>query len=367
MMHTATDNGPSRIRFVGDWLPSARIVHHASAGNDICWVGNLECAMAGALVDSLEKAHPIVLPESAWEWIVLSPFRALNLANNHSADAGTKALERLVRRLMDGGRIRPYGLASLPYALLQVGRHRCAVIGCTERGYTVNRMLFPQEAVEKEIGRVRPGVDRVFVTPHWGLEGEFAGHPSPRQQKLARRWVDAGADGVFGHHAHAIQGVETYRAKPVWFSLGNFDFDHAEGANYPLSRLGLIVDYSIDEDDSWVHRFVWHHELTAHSAVLQPRAERFLKGVSNDIQGSCGWPTRNWLRAVGPRYIRKSDSSWLHRLRRRPNPRVIAKWILWNLLPNTMLMRMACLCDEGAALRRVREFEECLAAMRPRR
>ncbi|ABK19006.1 CapA family protein [Syntrophobacter fumaroxidans] len=350
-----------------DWLLSPKILQQASAEEDICWVGNFECAISQTPVDTPEKAYHLVLPESAWEWVVRSPFRALNLANNHSADAGVKALERLVRRLMDETTIQPYGLTFLPFARLQVGRYRCAVIGCAERGYPPNRMLLPLDAVEREIARIRPNADRVFITPHWGYEGEFAGHPSPRQRKLARHWIEAGADGIFGHHAHSIHGVETIRAKPVWFSLGNFDFDHVEGAKHPLSGLGLTVDYSVAEHDSWVYQFIWHHELMPFSAALQPRAEKYLHEISKDFKGVCGWPTRKWLRSVGPRYIRKSDSSWRNRLRRTPLPGVIVKWMLWNLLPKTLLMRMACLCTEAAPLTTVREFEESLAPMWPRK
>ena len=40
----------------------------------------------------------------------------------------------------------------------------------------------------------------------------------------ARAFVDAGADVVFGHGPHRMRGIEVYRNKPIFYSLGNFLF-----------------------------------------------------------------------------------------------------------------------------------------------
>jgi len=34
--------------------------------------------------------------------------------------------------------------------------------------------------------------------------------------------IDAGADAVVGHGPHVLRGVEFYRDKPIFYSLGNF-------------------------------------------------------------------------------------------------------------------------------------------------
>jgi poly-gamma-glutamate synthesis protein (capsule biosynthesis protein) len=34
--------------------------------------------------------------------------------------------------------------------------------------------------------------------------------------------IDAGADVIFGHHAHRLQPMEVYRGKPIFYGLGNF-------------------------------------------------------------------------------------------------------------------------------------------------
>jgi poly-gamma-glutamate capsule biosynthesis protein CapA/YwtB (metallophosphatase superfamily) len=45
------------------------------------------------------------------------------------------------------------------------------------------------------------------------------------QKTLAHEAIDAGADIVFGHGSHVLQGVDIYKGKPVMYCLGNFAMD----------------------------------------------------------------------------------------------------------------------------------------------
>jgi poly-gamma-glutamate synthesis protein (capsule biosynthesis protein) len=45
------------------------------------------------------------------------------------------------------------------------------------------------------------------------------------QKALAHAAIDAGADIVYGHGSHVLQGVEVYKGKPVMYCLGNFATD----------------------------------------------------------------------------------------------------------------------------------------------
>ncbi len=47
----------------------------------------------------------------------------------------------------------------------------------------------------------------------------------PYEKILAHAAIDAGADIVYGHGSHVVQGVEIYRGKPVMYCLGNFATD----------------------------------------------------------------------------------------------------------------------------------------------
>jgi poly-gamma-glutamate synthesis protein (capsule biosynthesis protein) len=61
--------------------------------------------------------------------------------------------------------------------------------------------------------------DLVFVMIHWGVELEA--RPRPYQVRQAHRMIDAGADVIFGAHPHVLQPMETYRGRPIFYSLGN--------------------------------------------------------------------------------------------------------------------------------------------------
>lgn len=65
----------------------------------------------------------------------------------------------------------------------------------------------------------RKGSDLVVVAMHWGVEKQSL--PIPYQVSLGRALVDCGADVVWGHHPHVLQGAEMYRGKPILYSTGN--------------------------------------------------------------------------------------------------------------------------------------------------
>ena len=50
--------------------------------------------------------------------------------------------------------------------------------------------------------------------------------------------IDSGADVVIGHHPHWVQEIETYKGKPVYYSLGNLVFDQMWSEE---TRNGLVV------------------------------------------------------------------------------------------------------------------------------
>lgn len=58
------------------------------------------------------------------------------------------------------------------------------------------------------------------------------------QKLFARTAIDAGADLVFGHGTHTIQGTEIYKGKPVLYAVGHSAFDQP---GYEDSKDGLVV------------------------------------------------------------------------------------------------------------------------------
>lgn len=46
--------------------------------------------------------------------------------------------------------------------------------------------------------------------------------PAPFAVDFARKVIDAGADVFIGHGPHQLRGIEIYKGKPIFYSLGNF-------------------------------------------------------------------------------------------------------------------------------------------------
>ncbi len=76
-------------------------------------------------------------------------------------------------------------------------------------------------AMVADIEALREKVDVLAVALHKGIGHTPATVPAYERQ-IARNAIDAGADIVWGHHAHILQGMEVYRGRPIFHGLGNF-------------------------------------------------------------------------------------------------------------------------------------------------
>jgi poly-gamma-glutamate synthesis protein (capsule biosynthesis protein) len=79
------------------------------------------------------------------------------------------------------------------------------------------------ESMVLDVVELRCKTDVVIVSVHWGEE--FIQEPAPREIKLARQLVDAGATLIIGHHPHVLRGIEHHGTGCIVYSLGNFVCD----------------------------------------------------------------------------------------------------------------------------------------------
>lgn len=121
------------------------------------------------------------------------------------------------------------------------------------------------EAMRADVRALRGEVDLVMLSCHWGVSARQ--EPVDYQKEIARAAIDAGADMVFGHHPHEVQGAETYRGRPIFYSLGNFAFDwdvmrgrHLDGIllrctirNNALARIEVLPVRRDAQNDIRVH------------------------------------------------------------------------------------------------------------------
>jgi poly-gamma-glutamate capsule biosynthesis protein CapA/YwtB (metallophosphatase superfamily) len=77
-------------------------------------------------------------------------------------------------------------------------------------------------AVVAQVRNARRQADFVFVTIHAHEPGNNSDVPAEFLPLLARATIDAGADLFTGHGPHRLRGIELYKGKPIFYSLGNF-------------------------------------------------------------------------------------------------------------------------------------------------
>lgn len=218
-------------------------------------IGNLEAPIASSGSPMANKiatfrAAPRVIDRLAGR------FDALSVANNHSGDYGHEAfLETLT--LLDMAGIRAVGggrnlnEAHAPY-WVERGGLSIAILAYNEfkpRAFEAGPdwpgIAWSEDShVVRDIRAARAaGADIIIPFMHWGWEG--GRQPTARQRELARLLIDAGADAVVGGHPHVTQGSESYRGKPIIYSLGNFVFD---GFDQPAEREGWLLRMTVSSD-----------------------------------------------------------------------------------------------------------------------
>ena len=107
------------------------------------------------------------------------------------------------------------------------------------------------EAMVRSIKKLKAEADIAIVSLHWGLPfspADLAGY----QMELGHAVIDAGADLVLGHHPHILKAIEVYKGKVIFYSIGNFAFDHST----PLSAAAQALHPGYKEDPEYAgYRF----------------------------------------------------------------------------------------------------------------
>jgi hypothetical protein len=219
-------------------------------------VVNLECPVTDHVAPAPKpvtfRCDPRALPAARRAGVDV-----VSQANNHAADQGVAGL------LDSAARIRAADLVSvgtggdrseaLEVATVRREGWTVAVLGIDQVADpgSVAGARRPGTAPGREMGRVTAVLaaasissDLVIVMVHWGLEG--SAEPSPLQVRQAHRMIDAGADVIFGSHAHRLHPLEIYRGRPIFYGLGNTVWPLADGASGGIGEVLVRPDGSIE-------------------------------------------------------------------------------------------------------------------------
>ena len=262
---------------------------------------NLECVFTSKTERSAWKPRLFVSP-SAVHYLSEAGINVVSVANNHAFDAGEPGVRETMSTL------RKAGIASVgmnegngfwPASETLVGGMRIAWLAASaygpwQDGHIRMRNIAGSKITEQVHALTKRG-DFVFVSLHWG--NEFSRSVTAGQVQLAHRLIDAGAVAVVGHHPHVVQSVEVYRGKPIFYSLGNFVFDHLPGS----TQDGMAVCVSL-----FPSRHIQFHMMPL--TLSSPR--NIVRKVSpNEHSIKVPLPTGEKLVKALPGYFLKGETS----------------------------------------------------------
>ena len=165
------------------------------------------------------------------------------LANNHVCDYGIGGMNDTIKTVKDAG-MTPIGAGSdenqahAP-AVEEIGGRNITIFNYMDsnnfaeydyqtmpyaNGSAPGYSAYNSQVAQKQISDARGnGSDFVVAYLHFG--NEYSTSPNEDQVKIAHELIDYGADVVIGSHPHVTQGVDMYKGKPIFYSLGNCVFD----------------------------------------------------------------------------------------------------------------------------------------------
>jgi poly-gamma-glutamate synthesis protein (capsule biosynthesis protein) len=210
--------------------------------------GNVEAGLSneGLVVGKLESEEMRGRPGFA-AGLARAGFNVMTVANNHALHHGHAAFSNTCDVLRQNN----IGVIGVPdsngspnsWSFAKDGI-RIAFVGysCRPEKYQPNLRSYARgddDALLREVARLRSEGNQVVVNIHWGEE--YLQVPSPYQIRLGRKLADAGACLIVGHHPHVLQGYEKYNDCWIFYSLGNFSFDHWDR----VARESMVVQCSV--------------------------------------------------------------------------------------------------------------------------
>lgn len=145
--------------------------------------------------------------------------------------------------------------------------------------------------------------DHTIVSLHGHERAGLNSQPAEFIVTFAHAMIDAGADVVVGHGPHVLRGIEIYRGKPIFYSLGDFMFENETLLRLPYESYepyGLGPDshvadfndarYDMDRRSFPANREIWE------SVIAIPRFEDGKLAEIRLYPIDLGFGTPRWVR-----------------------------------------------------------------------
>lgn len=105
-----------------------------------------------------------------------------------------------------------------------------------------------RKRVFSSIKEAKRQADYVIVSIHsHEMEGDDKSCPAMFIREFSKDCIDNGANSVLGHGPHIVRGIEIYKERPIFYSLGNFIFQNDTVRKQPAD---FFEKYGLDGSSS---------------------------------------------------------------------------------------------------------------------
>lgn len=243
--------------------------------------------------DKVKKAFNFRSDPSHVDCLKKAQIDVVTLANNHVLDYGSEGFVETLETL-DAAEIQRVGAGmSLADArkpvILERDGVKIGILGCTDNepdwaateGFlgTHYVRVSDVEKIGNDIEALRPQVDVLVLTMHWGPNMRQT--PRPNYIHFAKAMIEWGVDIFHGHSSHVFQGVQDYKGKLIIFDAGDFVDDYAVDPYLHNDRAFLFV---VDVDKDGPKRLHMYPTVIDDCQVNLAQGEHFAAAVNTMIR-----------------------------------------------------------------------------------
>jgi poly-gamma-glutamate capsule biosynthesis protein CapA/YwtB (metallophosphatase superfamily) len=212
-------------------------------------LANLETTLGDGLpmskcAEGQADCYQFQAPTAAATALKNAGFAGVNVANNHTRDAGAAGVSATNAALAAAG----LSYAGRPGQTSYLTRDGVTIALLGFAPYYFDDNALQIAAAQAQVRKAAAQADLVIVMTHLGAEGDGMTHVRPGEESylgedrgdpiaFSHAVIDAGADLVIGSGPHVLRGMEWYRGHLIAYSLGNF----ANYRNLPVTATSAVT------------------------------------------------------------------------------------------------------------------------------
>ncbi len=206
-------------------------------------IANLEGPLPEKHKQTPSQGFGFSFPQSSAKTLSRNHMSAVTLANNHSYDQGELGYVDTVKSLLSSN-IAPFGHSR--YFLPSFVTHAINGYSLSTIGINLITSAFNEEETILSIQHLCTAYPETHFVAYIHAGTEYTHQQGGLQVSFAHKLIDNTCIRfIVGSHPHVTQGIEKYKGRYIFYSLGNFIFDQYFSED---TQEGLVVSVSVTNE-----------------------------------------------------------------------------------------------------------------------